>query len=56
MPPSRADDTMGELKAMSRHRDERDRRNVLVKRTAVGALGVERVRNLTIEKAAELSL
>ena len=35
---TRALDTMGALKLVSRHRDERDKRNVLVKRTVEGAL------------------
>ena len=35
---TRALDTMGAMKLVSRHRDERDKRNVLVKRTVEGAL------------------
>ena len=39
---TRALDTMGALKLVSRHRDELDKRNVLVRRTVEGALYVER--------------
>src|SRR5690606_4705048 len=35
---TRALDTMGALKFVSRHRDARDRRNVLIRRTVEGAL------------------
>ena len=51
---TRALDTMGQLDLVSRHRDEKDRRNVLVKRTVAGALYVERLGDLVIEKAKEL--
>ncbi|MCO5146202.1 MAG: MarR family transcriptional regulator [Aquamicrobium sp.] len=53
---TRALDTMGAMGLVSRHRDERDRRNVLVRRTVEGALFVERFGDLVIEKAAELPL
>ena len=53
---TRALDTMGELKLLSRHRDERDKRNVLVKRTVEGALFVERIGDVIIARALELSL
>lgn len=53
---TRALDTMGGLKFLSRHRDERDRRNVLVKRTVEGALFVERFGDVVIEKAEDLPL
>lgn len=53
---TRALDTMGALKLVSRHRDEKDRRNVLVKRTVEGALFVEALGDLVIDKAAELPL
>jgi DNA-binding MarR family transcriptional regulator len=45
---------MGAMKLVSRHRDENDRRNVLVKRTVEGALYVERFGDIIIAKAAEL--
>lgn len=51
---TRALDTMGILKLVSRHRDERDKRNVLVKRTVEGALFVERFGDAIIAKAGEL--
>lgn len=51
---TRALDTMGELKLVSRHRDEADRRNVLVRRTVDGALFVERFGDVVIAKAKEL--
>jgi DNA-binding MarR family transcriptional regulator len=53
---TRALDTMGELKLLSRHRDEHDRRNVLVKRTVEGALFVERLGDVIIARAQELTL
>lgn len=53
---TRALDTMGRMGLVSRHRDERDRRNVLVRRTVAGALHVERLGDLIIEKAAELPI
>lgn len=51
---TRALDTMGTLKLVTRHRDEADRRNVLVRRTVAGALFVERFGDLVIAKAREL--
>jgi DNA-binding MarR family transcriptional regulator len=53
---TRALDTMGALKLVSRHRDERDKRNVLVKRTVEGALFVERFGDVIIAKGGELPL
>jgi len=53
---TRALDTMGALKLLSRHRDDRDKRNVLVKRTVEGALFVERLGDLVIAKAEELAI
>lgn len=53
---TRALDTMGALKLVSRHRDARDRRNVLVKRTVEGALFVERFGDVVVAKASELPL
>ncbi|MFZ1682013.1 MAG: MarR family transcriptional regulator [Rhizobiaceae bacterium] len=48
---TRALDTLGSLKLLSRHRDERDRRNVLVRRTLDGALFVERFGDRIIDAA-----
>ncbi|MBL8905382.1 MAG: winged helix-turn-helix transcriptional regulator [Rhizobiales bacterium] len=43
---TRALDSMGKLELVSRRRDERDRRNVLVQRTVKGALYLERLADL----------
>jgi len=48
---TRALDTMGSLKLVARHRDETDRRNVLVGRTVDGALFVERFGDAVIAHA-----
>lgn len=53
---TRALDAMGEKKLLTRHRDENDRRNVLIKRTAAGALYVERFGEVIIKTGAELPL
>jgi len=53
---TRALDTMGALKLVSRHRDEKDRRNVLIRRTVEGALYVERFGDAIIAKARELPI
>ncbi|MEP9398047.1 MarR family winged helix-turn-helix transcriptional regulator [Mesorhizobium sp. KR2-14] len=53
---TRALDTMGALKLVSRHRDELDKRNVLIKRTVEGALYVERFGDAIIAKATELPI
>ncbi|RCS25031.1 MarR family transcriptional regulator [Phyllobacterium salinisoli] len=53
---TRALDTMGAMELVSRHRDEKDRRNVLIKRTVSGALYVERLGDLVIAKSRELPL
>jgi DNA-binding MarR family transcriptional regulator len=53
---TRALDTMGAMKLLSRHRDERDRRNVLVRRTVEGALYVERLGDAVIDCAGGLSM
>lgn len=51
---TRALDTMGAMKLVSRHRDETDKRNVLVRRTVEGALFVERFGDVIIETARRL--
>jgi DNA-binding MarR family transcriptional regulator len=53
---TRALDTMGAMKLLSRHRDEKDRRNVLIKRTVEGALYVERFGDVIIASAAGLPM
>lgn len=40
---TRALDTMGKIELVSRRRDDKDRRNVLVQRTVKGALYLERL-------------
>ena len=51
---TRALDTMGKLELVARRRDEIDRRNVVIQRTAKGALAVERLGDVLIAKAREL--
>ena len=51
---TRALDTMGAMKLVSRHRDEADRRNVLVRRTVEGSLFVEKIGDTIIAKARDL--
>jgi DNA-binding MarR family transcriptional regulator len=53
---TRALDMMGAMKLVSRHRDELDKRNVLVKRTVEGALFVERFGDVIIARAQELPI
>ncbi|WP_028032094.1 MarR family winged helix-turn-helix transcriptional regulator [Chelativorans sp. J32] len=53
---TRALDTMGALKLVSRHRDDHDRRNVLIRRTVEGALFVERFGDVIVARAEELPL
>ena len=53
---TRALDTMGAMKLVSRHRDPLDKRNVLIKRTVEGALYVERFGDVIIAKAADLPI
>lgn len=53
---TRALDTMGALRLVSRHRDEDDRRNVLVKRTLEGALYLERFGDVIVARARELPI
>ena len=51
---TRALDTMGEQGLVARVRDERDRRNVIIKRTVEGALFLERLGDLVIARARTL--
>src|ERR1043165_612861 len=51
---TRALDSMGKLELVSRRRDEADKRNVVIQRTAKGALTVERLGDVLIAKAKEL--
>lgn len=51
---TRALDTMGDMGLVERVRDDRDRRNVIIKRTVSGALYLERFGDLVIEKGRAL--
>ena len=51
---TRALDTMGKAGLVSRRRDTEDGRNVIIQRTVAGALYVEKLGDLVIEKAQEL--
>ena len=51
---TRALDTMGRMKLLERRRDQRDRRNVIIRRTVEGALFVEQLADLLVEKAGQL--
>ena len=53
---TRALDSMGAMKLVSRHRDPRDRRNVIISRTLDGALYLERFADIVIARARELPL
>lgn len=51
---TRALDTLGGLRLLSRRRDEADRRNVIVTRTVEGALYLERIGDLIVDRAKTL--
>ncbi len=51
---TRALDTLGAMRLLSRKRDEADKRNVIITRTVEGALYLERLGDLVSEKAKEL--
>lgn len=51
---TRALDSMGELRLVSRRRDEADRRNVVIQRTVEGALYLERIGDLVVAIAKSL--
>jgi DNA-binding MarR family transcriptional regulator len=53
---TRALDTMGEMGLVDRMRDDRDRRNVIIKRTVNGALYLEKLGDLVINQGRRLSL
>lgn len=52
---TRALDTMGAMGLVTRRRDERDRRNVLVQRTVDGALFLDHLGDTVARQADELS-
>jgi len=51
---TRALDSMGKLGLVSRRRDEKDKRNVLVQRTVRGVLYLERLADLVAGKSEKL--
>jgi DNA-binding MarR family transcriptional regulator len=53
---TRALDTMGQMGLVDRARDERDRRNVIIKRTVSGALYLEKLGDLIIDRGRRLPL
>ena len=52
---TRALDAMGKQEIIARRRDEADRRNVVIQRTVKGALYVESLGDLIVEKASNIS-
>ncbi|CAN1484965.1 MarR Transcriptional regulators [Rhabdaerophilaceae bacterium] len=53
---TRALDAMGDMDLVSRRRDPADRRNVIIQRTVRGALFVEKLGDLIVDHAAQLSV
>jgi DNA-binding MarR family transcriptional regulator len=53
---TRALDTMGEMGLVDRVRDDRDRRNVIIKRTVTGALYLEKLGDLVMDQGRKLPL
>lgn len=51
---TRALDSLGAIELVTRRRDENDRRNVIVMRTVKGALFVEQLGDLVVQRAQEL--
>ncbi len=51
---TRALDSMGKLALVTRRRDEKDKRNVLVQRTVKGALYLDRLADLVTAKSGDL--
>ncbi len=51
---TRALDSLGALGLVDRVRDERDRRNVVIKRTVAGALYLEKIGDLIIDQARKI--
>jgi len=52
---TRALDTMGELGLVERERDDRDRRNVVIKRTVGGAMYLERLGDMIIGEGRSIA-
>ncbi len=53
---TRALDTMGDLGLVTRVRDERDKRNVIIRRTVDGALYLEKLGDLIIDQGRKLPI
>lgn len=53
---TRALDTMGQMGLIDRVRDDRDRRNVVIKRTLAGALYLEKFGDLVIDEGRTLNV
>lgn len=53
---TRALDTMGDLGFVTRERDDRDKRNVVIKRTVNGALYLEKLGDLIIGRGRALNV
>jgi len=53
---TRALDTMGTMGLVSRRRDERDRRNVLIQRTVDGSVFLEKLSDIILERLDEARL
>ncbi|MDB5510319.1 MAG: MarR family protein [Hyphomicrobiales bacterium] len=53
---TRALDAMGKQAIVARRRDEADKRNVIIQRTVKGALYVEKLGDMVVRKAGELTL
>ncbi len=51
---TRALDSMGDMDLVSRRRDDADKRNVVIQRTATGALFLDKLSDLIIETAHRL--
>lgn len=51
---TRALDSLGAIELVTRRRDENDRRNVIVMRTVKGALFVEQLGDLVVQRAQDL--
>jgi DNA-binding MarR family transcriptional regulator len=52
---TRALDSLGAIDLVTRRRDDSDRRNVIVQRTVKGALFVEQLGDLVVDRAKELA-
>ncbi|MDB5593693.1 MAG: MarR family transcriptional regulator [Hyphomicrobiales bacterium] len=51
---TRALDSMGKQAIVARRRDETDKRNVIIQRTVKGALYVEKLGDMVVQKASDL--